>query len=88
MTQEELAKVVHELEQSKANLESEVGVLRDKLHALQLALHENDLLREQVAKLFGEYRAIEATEWKRKSEYFPDILGKILERAGQAPAKK
>lgn len=88
MTQEELAKLVHELEQSKATLESEVAVFRDKLHALQSALHENDLLREQVGKLFTEYKTIEAEEWKRKSDYFPDILGKILERANQAGAKK
>jgi septal ring factor EnvC (AmiA/AmiB activator) len=88
MTNEELAKLVHELEQQKTTLESEVTVLRDKLQALQTALHENDMLREQVSKLFTEYQTVTSDEWKRKSDFFPDILGKVLERSTQAETKK
>lgn len=81
ITQDQLMEQVQHMDQQKQQLESSLSLLRHKLELIEKSVGENDHLRAKVQELMNlSYQNFEA-EWKRRTEYYPEIRLKILEKA-------
>jgi hypothetical protein len=85
---EQVAEQAHALQQQQAQLEQQRDVLENRLQSIESSLGENENLRKQVEVLMAESLSHSQEEWKRKSEYYPDIRLQILQKALELLAGK
>jgi hypothetical protein len=77
--------------EQKHKLSVQVEQLEHRLKLIESSLSENDQMSERVKVLVAESLSLFEEEWKRKSEFYPDLWLASLEQAlvqVAAPAKK
>ena len=91
ITQEQVVEQMLALVPQKQALDSTLAQLEKRIHLIENSLKENDQPRTQVKELIHISLEHFNVEWKRKSDFFPEIrlaiLQKTLELAAPAPKK-
>ena len=90
ITQEELILQVKELKTLQTQLQYQLDQTQQKADSLKQSLQENEQIQKQLKTLMSESFQHFKEEWKRKSDFYPDIRFHILEQAVEAlaPPKK
>lgn len=87
-TQEQLAEQILTMRNQKNQLTVSVTQLNQQLHKIQTALKENDLFRTKIATQIAESNSNFTEEFKRKSDFFPEIRLQMILKATEAFAPK
>ena len=90
ITQDQLVEQVLHMGQQKQQLENTLALLQNKLKMIEHSLGENDQLKEKIKDLMAQSFGLFQEEWKRRTEFYPEIRLKVLEKnlALIAPPKK
>jgi chaperonin cofactor prefoldin len=92
ITQDQLIEQIQHMDQQKQQLDNSLGLLQHKLQMIEKSLGENDQLKHKVHELMEASLTHFQTEWKRRTEFYPEVRLKILEKAvaliAPPPAKK
>ena len=81
---EQIEDLRQNLLQQKDQVLITVGQLQGYLDKVQTAIRENDQLRVKSTQLMSESYTLFLEEWKRKSEYFPDLRYQIILKAAES----
>ena len=66
------------LTSQKDQLNARLRQSEEKLRLIEASLNENDALKAKVRELLDQSLGFFQEEWKRKSDYFPDIRTQSL----------
>ncbi len=80
ITPEQVAEQTHAMMQQKDQLESQIRDLSHRLKQIESSLAEAEGLKHKIQEQIKISVDHVNTEWKRKSEYYPEIRLKILEK--------
>jgi len=78
--QTQLVDQVQQMDQQKRQLENSLDLLQNRLKMIESSLGENDRLRSQVTELADQSLGFFQEEWKRRTEFYPEIRLKELEK--------
>jgi|GEM_PF-2515763 len=78
--QTHLVDQVQQMDQQKRQLENALDLLQNRLKMIESSLGENDRLRSQVQELADQSLGHFQEEWKRRTEFYPEIRLKELEK--------
>ena len=81
ITMEQLSEQLLNMSQQEKQLKSSLDLIKHKLHQVEHSLAENDNLRAKIHELMHQSFVHFNTEWKRRTEFYPDIRLRILEKA-------
>lgn len=91
LPQDKVIEQVKGLHQQKTQLETHLRQIEEKLHLIEASLKENDQLKSRVHDLLKTSFHHFEEEWKRRSEYYPDLHLNLLTKIAElyaAPPKK
>ena len=90
ITQDQLIEQVQHMDQQKQQLDHTLSLLQHKLQMIEKSLGENDQLKHKVQELMEVSLNLFQEEWKRRTEFYPEVRLKILEKTVDllAPPKK
>jgi hypothetical protein len=91
VTQAQVIDQVKGLGEQKYKIEVQIELMEKRLKLIEASLAENDTLAERVKTLLAESLSLFEDEWKRKTEFYPDIRLASMEQALiaiQPPKKK
>ena len=80
ITTEQVAEQIQALQQQKTHLDDQVKQLDHKIKLIENSIRENDVLKKKIHEQLAISYTHFQTEWKRKTEYFPEIRLNFLQR--------
>ena len=80
ITQDQVAELLEAMKPQRDQLASAVEQLEHRVHQIENSLKENEQLKAQVKELIHLSTTHFYTEWKRKSDFFPEIRFSILQK--------
>ncbi len=81
LTAQQVLDQAHELQKQKEILTLTLDQIHYRLKVIESSLIENDQLKKQVKVQLDESLELFDLEWKRKSEFYPDLHIIILQNA-------